>query len=70
MLTKKAKDVIKKNPMLMGRLAASLGCSVHTIIRWIYANDTIMLTTAQALQIIREETGMSDDEILEKENAA
>ena len=64
MLTQKALTKIGKNGTLKGRLADAMGKSMFTIHRWIKDNDP-MLTTATALQIIREETGMSDDEILE-----
>jgi hypothetical protein len=50
------------------RLAYEMKASQQTIMRWISINDT-MLTTATALQIIREETGLTDDEILVKEEA-
>jgi hypothetical protein len=47
------------------RLAAAGGCvSIATINRWIANNDDT-LTKAAVLQVIREETGLLDSEILE-----
>lgn len=50
------------------RLALELDCSVQTIDRWIRENEgNGDLTKAAALKVIREETGLSDQEILEEE---
>lgn len=65
MLSEKAIRAIKDSELLKGRLADALNRSVSSVNRWVYEGDTIMLTTATALAIIREETGLSDDEILE-----
>ncbi len=47
------------------RLALEFDRSVHTIERWIDDNDDNgPLTTAGAIKIIAEETGMQPDEIL------
>lgn len=69
MLTKKAKKILSDSQAIQGRLADAFGRSFISIQRWIEANDE-MLTTAKALQIIREETGLSDDEILAQDHAA
>jgi hypothetical protein len=69
MLSKKAIEALKASESMKGRIAEALGRSVYTVNRWMYDND-VMLTTATALQIIREETGLTDDEILQKESAA
>jgi hypothetical protein len=50
-------------------LALALGCSEGSINRYIRENDD-NLTKAAALEVIRKETGLTDDEILEKEPAA
>lgn len=50
------------------RLAMELNCSVYTVAAWIKENrENGMLTTAKALQVIREETGLDDQQILEDE---
>lgn len=65
-LTIKAIDAIRNNKRARARLQLDLNKSEFTINRYIADND-IMLTTAQALEVIRQETGLSDDQILEKE---
>ncbi|REJ83152.1 MAG: hypothetical protein DWQ44_00090 [Bacteroidetes bacterium] len=52
---------------LRNRLALELGVSAYTIGRYINSN-TWQLTTADALRIIREETGLSDSELLGNKN--
>lgn len=52
------------------RLALEFDCSVPTIDRWIKDNDENGdLTKARAIQIIAEETELSDSEILEESDA-
>lgn len=63
-LTDKAIQEIRSNKRLRNRLAFDLDKSAMTIMRWVAANDD-NLTKAAALQVIREETGFSDEEILE-----
>ena len=66
-LTKKALRAIDK-PQI--RLKLALGLSVtETWIRSLIADNRHngLLTTAKALQVIRQETGMKDSEILESE---
>lgn len=65
-LTSKALAEIKSNTRLKNLLALELDRSVHTIEKWIKDNDE-MLTTASALEVIRKETGLTDSEILERE---
>lgn len=49
------------------KLADAMGVNVQTAYRWIQdENDN--LTKAAAMKVIREETGLSDAEILEIEN--
>ena len=49
------------------RLALELNCSVQTIERWIKLNeDNGNLTKTTALQVIGEETGLDQSEILEE----
>lgn len=48
------------------RLAKSIGVSLQTLYRYIVENDDAM-TKAAAMELIREMTGLDDDEILERE---
>lgn len=48
-------------------LALQLDCSVPTVDRWIKANDENGdLTKSAAVQVISEETGLNQSEILEE----
>lgn len=52
---------------LKGRLSLEMAKSVYSVDRWFDQNESNgPLTTAKALQVIREETGLSDTEILEE----
>lgn len=69
-LTKLAlQAIIQHSPGIKLKLALALGCSEGSINRYIRENDD-NLTKAAALEVIRKETGLTDDEILEKEPAA
>lgn len=51
------------------RIALELGCSVDTVDRWIRKNKTDGdLTKASVINILKEETKLSDQEILEEES--
>jgi len=68
-LTRKAIKAIKEREPRM-KLGIALGFSEQWIIRVISANKANgPLTTATALKVIREETGLTDSEILEEEKA-
>jgi len=62
-LSQKALRAIN-NPTTRRRLMDVLGCTEFTISRYIQKNND-NLTKAAALQVIREVTGLSDDQILE-----
>lgn len=64
-LTKKALKRINNTKARM-LIALALDCSDMTVRRYIDANDD-NLTKAAAMQVIREETGLTDSEILEEE---
>jgi hypothetical protein len=68
-LSNSAIEAIKGNPRIMNLIAAEMECTESTVRRWINNNDD-ELTKAVPLQIIREETGLTDDEILTRESAA
>lgn len=64
-LTKKAIKAIDTQDIRL-KLALALGCSVDTIRRYIKANSDD-LTKAAALVVIRAETKLKDDQILQQE---
>lgn len=61
------KDVLKKinTPRTRTKLALALDCTDQTIIRYIKENDD-SLTKAASMEVIREELGLEDNDILEK----
>lgn len=63
-LTKKASEEVRRNNKCVGRLMAHFNRSQRTIENWLDANDT-RFTTQEALEIIKSETGLFDDDILE-----
>lgn len=65
-ITQNIIDRIKKDVRTKNLLALALNRSVMTVTRWIDTNDD-NLTKAAALKVIREELGVTDDEILEAE---
>lgn len=62
-LSQKALKVIN-NPAVRRRLMDVLGCTEFTISRYIQKNSD-NLTKAAAIQVIREVSGLSDNDILE-----
>jgi len=65
-LSQKALKAIN-NPITRRRLMDVLDCTEFTIARYIQKNSD-NLTKAAAMQVIREVTGLSDQEILEQGN--
>jgi hypothetical protein len=63
-LSQKALKAIN-NPATRRRLMDVLGCTEFTIARYIQKNSD-NLTKAAAMQVIRNVTGMPDEEILEE----
>jgi hypothetical protein len=57
-------ELIKGNQRIIGKMMALFNKSSFTINRWIEDND-VRLTTPGAIQIIKEETGLTNKEILE-----
>ena len=55
-----------KEPKVRMQIALALGVTDQSIINYIKRNDD-ELTKAAALELIRKETGLSDDQILVKE---
>lgn len=67
-LSQTAINKIKSNNQVKARLISNFDKSPFTIERWISDNERNgQLTTASALQIISDETGLNDDQILERE---
>lgn len=64
-LSDKAKAAINGSTRLKNRLALEFDCSVFTIKRWIDEGE-VRLTAPSATIIIKEETGLKDEEILEE----
>lgn len=67
-LTNAAIDKIKDSKSLPKKIREALGVSKATMWRYLQDNDD-SLTKAAALKIIREETGFTDEQILEAETA-
>lgn len=65
-LSQKALDLVKEQN-LRQKIALALGLTDRTMWRYIQNNDD-NLTKAASLKLIRQETGLSDDEILEEGN--
>ena len=57
---------MKSNNRLMARMMLAFDKTQNTIENWMASKD-IRLTTHNAVAIIREETGLTDEEILESE---
>lgn len=68
-LTHLALIAIKGSDDLVPKLAEALGVSNPSIYKYIRENN-IILTTASALRVIREETGLEDSQILEESEPA
>lgn len=64
MLSKQAKEKIRASYEIQGAIADAFAKSPFVFPRWIEENKAELETPA-ALQIIREKTGLSDEEILE-----
>lgn len=62
-ISERALNVIKGNNRLIGRLMIAFNRSQNTIENWMAAKD-VRLTTPIAVQIIAQESGLQDAEIL------
>lgn len=65
-ISQKAIDKSIGNNRVIGRLMTHFDRHYETIRRWIIGKDEC-LTTPVPMQVIREETGLADSEILEEE---
>ena len=64
-ISDRAISSIKSNNKLMGRLMGAFNRGQNTIENWLASKD-VRLTTPTAVQIITEEAGLSENEILEQ----
>jgi hypothetical protein len=65
-ITDKAVSEGRKNNVLVGRLMSAYNKTQNTVWNW-FDNKNPILTTPDAVRIIKEETGLSDQEILEED---
>ena len=66
-ISDKGISVIKGNNKLLGNLMMAFDRSQNTIENWMASKD-VRLTTPTAVQIIKEHTGLSEEEILEDDD--
>lgn len=59
-------SIIRGNKALWEAIRVALGVSANTMYRYV-ANNDVVLTQASALTVIKQETGLTDAEILEDE---
>ena len=64
-ISDRAIAAIKANNKLMGRLMGAFDRGQNTIENWLSSKD-VRLTTPTAVQIISEESGLTEGEILEE----
>ena len=63
-LSTRVRNLLLPNKVIKGKMATASGVDYWTIQRWLHRNDA-KLTQAGILQVIREETGLTDELILE-----
>lgn len=59
-------SILRGNKPLWEAVRKALGVSTASMYRYVSTNDAV-LTQASALKVIREETGLTDSEILQEE---
>jgi hypothetical protein len=64
-LTVRAQNLLLHNRRIKDKIAASCGVVAWTVHRWIRDNDSD-ITQASAMKVIRDETGLTDDLILQE----
>lgn len=66
--SKKVKQLFKKNDELTYAIARGMNMKFETVAKWVRGNDPDnRLTSRASILIIKEETGLSEEEILEPE---
>lgn len=68
-LSPRAKNLLLPNKMIKDKIAAACGCTYFSVHRWIQDDDS-RITQAAAMKVIREETGLTDELILQTIKAA
>lgn len=68
-ITDKAIVAIKTSNRIIGRLMIAFNRGQNTIENWMASKD-VRLTTAMAIEIIAEESGLTQDEIIERTEVA
>jgi hypothetical protein len=64
-LNKGVLGMLEASQKIRNLIAAACDVSEQSVRRWVSDNN-VMLTTASALKVIREETGLKDSQILEE----
>lgn len=64
-LSVRAKNLLEPNKRIKDKIAAACGVNTWTVHRWIVSGDS-RITQASAMKIIREETGLSDELLLQE----
>ena len=67
-LSIRAKNLLLPNKRIKDKIAEALGISTWTIHRWIQQDDP-QITQAQPMKIIRDQTGLADEFILQEVEA-
>lgn len=67
-LTIRAKNLLLPNKRIKDKIADACGTTYFSVHAWI-KNDSPKITQADALRVIREETGLTDEQILTQEPA-
>lgn len=63
-------ETIKDSHGIRSQLSVALKRHMGTVDRWVSQNiEDGPLTTAKALEVIKSETGLSDEQILQREHA-
>lgn len=65
-ISNNATTAIRGNNRLMGKLMTAFNRTQRSIENWLDSKD-VRLTTPLAVQLIKEETGLEDSQILEEE---
>lgn len=68
-LTTRAINLLLPNKMIKDKIAEACGVTYFAVHRWVQDNDP-KLTQADAMRVIRDQTGMTDDQILTTEFTA
>jgi len=60
-------SILRGNKAIWEAIREALDVSIASMYRYVQANDA-ELTKAAAMRVLREETGLTDSELLEQEN--